>query len=140
MFITRSYQLCLSMGLDICTNMFSLEMRIPFVEKKQVIEIEDQEDGIEDSFEESKENDESIISKGIFTVIASNNELTVTEGTLKVIHDNEFNQVQVKDNTKLEKEIALTYSKLIRIVEITLFISLTIIFLSFICLICLFLT
>ena len=31
----RSYQLCLSAGVDMCTPLFSLEMKIPYIETVQ---------------------------------------------------------------------------------------------------------
>ena len=31
----RSYQLCLSEGEDVCTMLFSLEMKIPYIETEQ---------------------------------------------------------------------------------------------------------
>ena len=108
-----------------CTEFFSLEMNIPFVENREekILEVDSvfEEKG-NIGREENREDDLSVFnnsSEEIFNVIYVN-------------RDNNDEVVMIKD-----KEMPYSV-KLVMLVQLFLYISLAIIFLSFICMICIY--
>ena len=108
-----------------CTEFFSLEMNIPFVENReeQILEVDSvfKEKG-NIGKEENEEDDLSVFnnsSEEIFNVINGN-------------RDNDDEVFMIK-NKKMPYSV-----KLVMLVQLFLYISLAIIFLSFICMICIY--
>ena len=131
-----------------CTDFFSLEMNIPFVESRRE---EDQDSwGEEDQDSWREEDKEKSVSgfddhnnrrsqesgkKNKEEYLSVSNNTIVSKGIFSVIAKEEDN----KDEVIIFKNEEISYSiRLVRLVQLCLFISLAIIFLSFICMICIY--
>ena len=131
-----------------CTDFFSLEMNIPFLESRRE---EDQDSwGEEDQDSWREEDKEKSVSgfddhnnrrsqesgkKNKEEYLSVSNNTIVSKGIFSVIAKEEDN----KDEVIIFKNEEISYSiRLVRLVQLCLFISLAIIFLSFICMICIY--
>ena len=131
-----------------CTDFFSLEMNIPFVQSRRE---EDQDSwGEEDQDSWREEDKEKSVSgfddhnnrrsqesgqKNKEEYLAVSNNTIVSKGIFSVIAKEEDN----KDEVVIFKNEEVSYSiRLVRLVQLCLLISLAIIFLSFICMICIY--
>jgi len=160
----RSYQLCLAGEGDMCTDFFSLEMNIPFVQSRREEDQdfwreedqdswrkEDQDSWREEDQDSWREEDkEKSVSgfddhknrrsqesgkKNKEEYLTVSNNTIVSKGIFSVIAKEEDN----KDEVVIFKNEEVSYSiRLVRLVQLCLLISLAIIFLSFICMICIY--
>ena len=128
-------------------------MNIPFVEnRREDIEEENETDNEEEEQEAVEKEDEvikaqnemneSVVSKGIFSVITLEADNRITKEfakTTEVNKNKDFHDPERAEVIKDEDDKKLEYVLLVRLVELCLYVSLTSIFFSFICMICLFL-
>ena len=136
-------------------------MNIPFVENRGGVDIDDDEDENETEIEykeekhaEVEKEDEvlgeentrydSVLPKGNISVITVESDPEMTKGNAKISEVKKIKQFYATEGEevvmiKSEDERQLEYVRLVKLVELCLFVSLAIIFFSFICMICLFL-
>jgi len=144
----RSYQLCLAGEGDMCTDFFSLEMNIPFVESRREEDQdfwrkenqdswreEDQEKSVSGFDDHNNRRSQESGKKNKEEYLAVSNNTIASKGIFSVIAKEEDN----KDEVVIFRNEEVSYSvRLVRLVQLCLFISLAIIFLSFICMICIY--
>ena len=136
-------------------------MNIPFVENRREADINYEEDENETKTESKEDKQESIekedevikaenamndsvVTKGVFSVITLEADNKMTKEVAKTTEVRKIKQFYAPAEeevviVKAEDDKKLEYVRLVKLVELCLFVSLAIIFFSFICMICLFL-
>ena len=131
-------------------------MNIPFVENRREADINYEEDENETETESKKvkqddlekedqaiqaENamNDSVVSKGIFSVTTLEGDNKMTKEFVKTTEVNKIKDFYGTEVIKAEDDKRKEYVRLVKIVELCLFVSLAIILFYLICMICLFL-